>query len=131
NQRGETAAPPPAVGSPQPGAASQPIQPQARVATPTTGTVDPTVGQFVNSTRWRLEIFVDADPQALQGASAIALSPQGTRRHNLDFGPHRVIAKAIADTQFGPRTVGRYDRSIQVDPRSSGWTLRFTEAEFR
>jgi hypothetical protein len=42
-----------------------------------------------------------------------------------------VVAKALVDTQFGTRTVGRYDRTIQVDPRGSGWTLRFTEADFR
>ncbi|MFQ5882415.1 MAG: glycine zipper domain-containing protein [Candidatus Methylomirabilales bacterium] len=134
NQRGETAYPPtaPAPRSPQPGVSTQPVQPQASVATPTTSTVDPTVGQFVNGTRWRLKVFVDADPKAVETASAIVLNPQESRRHNLDLGRrHRIIAQASVDTQFGTRTVGQYDRTIQVDPRGRGWTLRFNEADFR
>ncbi|MFQ5657548.1 MAG: glycine zipper domain-containing protein [Candidatus Methylomirabilales bacterium] len=129
NQQGETASPPPAVGSPQP--AAQPAHQQARVTTPTTGTVDPTRGQFLNATRWRIEVFVDADPQALQSTPGITLNPQESRQQNLDLGPHRVIAQAYVDTQFGTRTVGRYDRTIQVNPRGPGWSLRFNEADFR
>ncbi len=133
SQRGETAYPPPAppAGPTQSRAPTQPAYPQADLPTPTSATVDPTAGQLVNATRWRLEVFVDVDPQTLQNAASIHLNPQESRQHNLDLGSHRVIAKAIADTQFGPRIVGRYDRSIQVDPRGSGWTLRFTETSFR
>jgi hypothetical protein len=94
-------------------------------------TVDPTSGQLLNSTRWRLEVFFDTDPQAGPGGTAILLNPQGSRQYSLDLGPHRVMARALVDTQFGTRTVGHYDRTIQVDPRGSGWTLRFTEADFR
>ena len=105
--------------------------PQAGYPTATAQTIDPTSGQFLNSTRWRLEVFVDTDPQATPSATAILLSPQESRQYSLDLGPHRVVARALVDTQFGTRTVGRYDRTIQVDPRGSGWTLRFTEADFR
>lgn len=118
NQRGE-------VATPQPG------QGQVNFSSPTTVTVDPTRGQFVNGTQWRLEVFIDADPQAVQNGGGIALNPQETRQHSMDLGAHRVIARAHVDTQFGTRTVGRYDRTIQVDPRASGWTLRFSEADFR
>ncbi len=131
NQQGETASPPPAAVPPQPSPVGQPAQQQAAVPTPSTVTIDPTRGQFVNGTRWRIEVFIDADPQALESAPAVPLNPQETRQHALDMGPHRVIAQAYVDTQFGTRTVGRYDRTIQVDPRGSGWTLRFTEADFR
>ncbi|MFQ5802171.1 MAG: glycine zipper domain-containing protein [Candidatus Methylomirabilales bacterium] len=131
NQRGETANPPPAAGSFNRSAAHQSVQPQANVGIPTTVTVDPTRGQFVNGTQWRLEVFIDADPQAVQNGGGIALNPQETRQHSMDLGAHRVIARAHVDTQFGTRTVGRYDRTIQVDPRASGWTLRFSEADFR
>lgn len=127
NQRGETAYPPAAP----PGGSAPTTQPQTGYPTPTTVTADPTAGQFVNATRWRLEVIVDADPQALQSTSSLQLNPQESRQHSLDLGPHRVIATAMVDTQFGPRTVGRYDRTIQVDPRGSGWTLRFTEDSFR
>jgi hypothetical protein len=119
------------MGSPDPSAARQPGEPQGGVPTSTDATLDPTGGQFVNGTRWRIEIFVDVDPQALQGTTALVLHPQESQQYNLDLGPHRVIAHAFADTQFGTRTVGQYDRTIQVDPRGSGWTLRFTEASFR
>jgi hypothetical protein len=126
NERGEAAPAP----TPRP-VASTPAPTQAGYPTATGPTIDPTAGQFLNSTRWRLEIFVDADPQGTPGGTPILLSPQESRQYSLDLGPHRVVAKALVDTQFGTRTVGRYDRTIQVDPRGSGWTLRFTEADFR
>ncbi|MFQ5804445.1 MAG: glycine zipper domain-containing protein [Candidatus Methylomirabilales bacterium] len=131
NQREERTYPPPAVGSTQSSASTLPGPSQARVATPTTATANPTVGQFVNGTRWRIKVFVDADSKAVEAASATVLNPQEARQHNLDLGSHRIIAQAYVDTQFGTRTVGRYERTIQVDPRGSGWTLRFTEADFR
>lgn len=124
NERGEAAPMPPAR------PASTPAPP-AGSPTATASTMDPTSGQFLNSTRWRLEVFVDTDPQATPSGTAILLNPQESRQYSLDLGPHRVVARALVDTQFGPRTVGRYDRTIQVDPRGSGWTLRFTEADFR
>ena len=129
-ERGETAvpAPPPPAGSILSGATGKPY---TRFPTRTIPTVDPTTGQFVNGTRWRLMVFVDADPEALQSASPILLQPQESRQHNLDLGPHRVIARAVVDTQFGPRTVGGYDRTIEVDPRGSGWALRFSEDNVR
>lgn len=132
NQRGEVATPPSTAGFAQTGVATtQPGQGQVNFSSPTTVTVDPTRGQFVNGTQWRLEVFIDADPQAVQNGGGIALNPQETRQHSMDLGAHRVIARAHVDTQFGTRTVGRYDRTIQVDPRASGWTLRFSEADFR
>jgi hypothetical protein len=41
------------------------------------------------------------------------------------------VAIATRDTQFGPRTVGRSDRPIQIDVRGSGWEVRFNEGDFR
>ncbi len=90
----------------------------------------PTTGQFVNGTRWRIEVFVDADTHALQSIPGIMLNPRETREHSLDFAPHRVTAWAYVDTQFGTRTVGWYDRTILVDPSATEWTLRFIEADF-
>ncbi len=125
NQQGETA------GSPRAYQSTKPVQPQATGGTPTVVTVDPTRGQFVNGTRWRLEVSIDADSQAVQNGGGIGLNPQETRQHSLDLGAHRVIARAYVDTQFGTRSVGSYDRTIQIDPRGNGWILRFTEADFR
>ena len=129
NQRGETTARSYAP-SPRSSSTIEPVYRQPTGAPPSTVTVDPTRGQFVNGTRWRVEVFVDTDSQAVRAGPGITLNPQETRQYNLDLGPHRVIGQAFVDTQFGPRTVGRFDRTIQVDPRGSGWTLRFTEADF-
>lgn len=131
NQRGEPGTVPPAPGLPQPAPTNQPVEPPNEVPGATTGTIDPTEGKFVNGTRWQLEVLVDADPQAPQGTSPIVLRPQESRNYNLDLGPHRVIATASVETQFGTRTVGKYDRTVQVDPRGSGWTLYFSETSFR
>ena len=90
----------------------------------------PTTGQFINDTRWRVEVFIDADPQAPPSTPGIVLNPQETREHSLNFAPHRVIAWAYVDTQFGTRTVGWYDRTLMVEPYATKWTLRFSEADF-
>ncbi|MFQ5989227.1 MAG: hypothetical protein ACE5K9_04860 [Candidatus Methylomirabilales bacterium] len=136
NERAEadntTASPgPTATTPPEPTAAAQAAQPTTGTFNPNTATIDPTVGKFVNGTRWRVEIFVDTDPQDLESVTAILLNPQESHPQNLDLGPHRITARAYVDTQFGTRTVGRYDRTVQVDPRGSGWTLLFTEGDFR
>ena len=133
NERAETGNPPTSAASTstQSTAATQAAQPGAGTYNPTAGTIDPTVGKFVNGTRWRLEIYVDADPKDLEGAAGIVLNAQQSQPQNLDLGPHRIIARAYVETQLGTRTVGRYDRTVQVDPRGSGWTLHFTEGDFR
>lgn len=134
NQRAERDNPPSST-APTPTEPTAPQTPtestEGTFNSPKAATIDPTVGKLVNSTRWRLEIFLDADPQDLEGAAGIELGPQESQSQNLDFGPHRIIARAYVDTQFGTRMVGRYDRTIQVDPRGSGWTLHFTEDDFR
>ncbi len=94
-------------------------------------TADPTRGRLENGTRWRVQVYVDQDPNTLANAPSITLKPGDVVLENLDIGTHRVIAQATVDTQFGPRAVGRFDRAIQVDPRGAGWSLRFTENDFR
>lgn len=122
-----SAAPAPTPSTP----AGQAAQSTEGTFNPNATTIDPTIGKFINGTRWRLEVFLDADPQDLEGAGDIVLAPEQAHPQNLDFGPHRIIARAYVDTQFGTRMVGRYDRTVQVDPRGSGWTLHFTEGDFR
>lgn len=92
---------------------------------------DPTVGKLINETRWRVEVFIDAEPNSLGITPSITLNPRDTRPAHLDFGPHRVIALAFVDTQFGTRIAGQFDRTIQIDPRGGGWSLRLTEGVFR
>ena len=113
--------PPPAYGSPPP-----PTQ-QAGV----TPSGDPTRGQIENATRWRVQVYIDQDPNSPGRAPSLTLNPNEVLPQNLDIGTHRVMAQAFVETQFGTRPVGQFDRSVQVDPRSSGWSLRITEGDFR
>lgn len=113
--------PAPAYGSPPP-----PPGPQTRGMP----AGDPTRGQLQNATRWRVQLFIDQDPNNLSGAQPITLNPNEVKPQSLDIGPHRILAQAFVETQFGTRTVGRLDRSIQVDPRGAGWSLRFGERDF-
>ena len=114
------------TGAPQPGA-PQPGGP------PVTGqgayAPDPTRGEISNSTRWEVQIHLDQQAGDL-GSPTFVLNPQETRPVNLDIGQHRIIAKAFVNTQFGRRPVGTYDRVVTVDPRSSGWSIRFVETSF-
>lgn len=117
------AAPPPPAPQPQ----------AAAVAVPGTYTGDPTRGEFVNTTRWRVSVFIDPnDPARPESAQyQYTLNPQQAAGASLDIGQHRIVAQAYVDTQFGPRLAGKYDRTIKIDPRSSGWNIRFAEGDFQ
>ncbi|MFN3475958.1 MAG: YMGG-like glycine zipper-containing protein [Candidatus Methylomirabilales bacterium] len=123
-QAAAQAAPPP----PQPQAVPQT---QAAVQVPGTFSGDPTRGELMNATKWRVQVYIDADPGRLPPVPTLALNPQERQAANLDIGQHRIIAQAFVDTQFGPRLVGRYDKTIQIDPKSPGWSIRFSESDFR
>jgi len=90
---------------------------------------DPTRGEVSNSTRWEVQVHLDQQPGSL-GSPTFTLNPQESRPVNLDIGQHRIIANAFVTTQFGKRPVGTYDRVVTVDPRSSGWSIRFVETSF-
>jgi len=85
---------------------------------------DPTRGEFINNTAWRLEIFVDDDRYPVR------LGAREKVRMDLDIGSHTVVARAYVETQFGERVVGTVRREINIDPRSSGWSLRFDPSMF-
>lgn len=115
----------------QPGATPAPPPPgQASVTVPGQYGVDPTRGHFVNSTPYQLKVFVDVDPTRESSAPYLTMNPNEVFPVNLDVGNHRVFAIATRDTQFGPRSVGRYDKQLRVDVRGSGWELRFREGDF-
>ncbi|MFQ5658091.1 MAG: glycine zipper domain-containing protein [Candidatus Methylomirabilales bacterium] len=117
------------------GSVQQPVLPQRGSQTsglivgPSTGSTqaNPTFGRFVNGTPWRVEVFVDG-----HGGSTrpIVLRPGGEQAYSLELGPHRVMARAV-DTSFGQRVVGNFDRTVRIDPRGNGWTLRFNQGDFR
>ena len=118
----------PAQPAPSSGETPAPVQ-QASVSPKLAA--DPTRGQLVNGTPWRLDVFLDVDPGQVESSTPITLMPQENIPANLDIGPHRIIARAYVETQFGTRLAGRFDRTVKVDPRSSGWSLRFHEGDFR
>lgn len=130
-----SAAPPPAPPPlPAPATSLPPPAPpasQAAVSLPGQYASDPTRGQLVNGTPFRLQVYLDADPARGSGGPTLSLQPSEVVPVNLDVGPHRIVAIASRETQFGPRTVGRLDRSLQVDVRGSGWEVRFHEGDFR
>jgi hypothetical protein len=117
---------PPSPAAPPPGGVLAPSPAPSQVAV-----ADPTRGQLVNATRWRLSVYVNVPPEQQHGPATFTLNPQESVPANLDIGQHRITAAAFVDTQFGPRQVGRYDRTIQIDPRGSGWSLRLAEIDFQ
>lgn len=120
--------PPPGYGygpPPSPGYGPPPPPPGVTVTAPQPG--DPTKGVVINGTRWEVNVFIDAQPN---GAPTLVLRPNESIPVNLDVGPHRIVARAFVDTQFGKRPVGTYDHSLRVDARASGWSIRFIEQNF-
>ena len=115
---------------PAPTVGQTPAPGQQASALPSTSG-DPTRGQLANGTPWRVEVYFDVDPSKVESSTPVTLKPQEQTPANMDIGPHRIIARAYVETQFGTRLAGRFDRTVQVDPRSSGWSLRFHEGDFR
>lgn len=114
---------------PQPGVAPYPSG-QGGIVVPGQYLGDPTRGEVANATRWRVAVYIDAAPGQQSSTPTFWLGPQEAQPTSLDIGAHRITAQAFVDTQFGPRLVGRYDKTITVDPRSSGWSLRFGDGDF-
>ncbi|MFQ5840182.1 MAG: glycine zipper domain-containing protein [Candidatus Methylomirabilales bacterium] len=106
-------------------------QQQAAVQVPGQYAGDPTQGEFVNTTPFTIHLFIDPDGPQNQVAPSATLNPGESRPAVLDVGQHRIKAEAWRDTQLGKRMVGRYDRTILVDVRANGWSLRFSEGDFR
>lgn len=87
--------------------------------------VDPTRGELVNHTGWKLKVYVD------ESTEPIWLEPGASRPLDLDVGSHDLMVTAYVETKFGERVVGSHRRQIEVDPRGSGWSLRLEERMFR
>jgi hypothetical protein len=82
---------------------------------------------MINGTRWEVQVFIDAAPDR---TPSLVLRPNESLPVNLDVGPHRIVARAFVDTQFGKRPVGTFDQTLRVDARASGWSIRFIEQNF-
>lgn len=88
-------------------------------------TVDPTRGELLNHTGWRLKVYVD------ESTEPIWIEPGAGIPLDLDVGTHDIMVTAYVETKFGERVVGSHRRQIEVDPRGSGWSLRLEERMFR
>ena len=128
-QRKQTDSPPAA---PPPGTPRSSTNGSRPPAAEDSAKVDPTKGEFINGTIWLLRVYVNpSDPEDLEKITPILLQPVEKVPWGLDVGQHRIVARAYAGTQYGERLVGRFDRTIQIDIRRSGWFLEFGEEDFR
>lgn len=117
---------------PPPPQSQAPVQ-QAAVQVPGQYSADPTQGVLVNATRWRVDVYIDPrDPGNPKSAQTqYTMNPQEQVGAALRVGQHRVIAEAYVNTQFGQELVGKYDKTLYIDPRGSGWSIRFSDGDFR
>jgi hypothetical protein len=93
---------------------------------------DPTKGEFINGTTWLVRVYIDPpDPENLEKVTPSLLQPVEKVPWGFEAGQYRIVARAYAGTQYGERLVGRFDRTIQIDIRRSGWFLEFGEEDFR
>lgn len=127
-ERVATAHQPPQAPPPPPAGGLAPA-PSHAVASQVAG--DPTQGEFANGTPWIIHIYINADLNNVEVTTPIVLRPNQVLPGNLDIGTHRIIARAYVNTQFAKRLVGRFDRTIQIDPRRPGWLLNFHTSNFR
>jgi len=106
---------------------------QAAVQVPGQYSADPTQGVLMNATRWRVDVYIDPrDPGNPKSAQTqYAMNPQEQVGAALRVGQHRIIAEAFVSTQFGQELVGKYDKTLYIDPRGSGWSIRFSDGDFR
>ncbi|MFQ5898539.1 MAG: glycine zipper domain-containing protein [Candidatus Methylomirabilia bacterium] len=119
--------PPPPPAAPQ--AVGPPPPPPQVVASRPAG--DPTKGEFINGTPWVVRVYINADPNNVGATTPVVLPPNQVVPWGLDIGTHRIIARAYVETQYGERVVGRFDRTIQIDPRRPGWLLKLQDSDFR
>lgn len=100
--------------------------------TTTTAKTDPTHGRFINATTWSLRVWVDDAAANSASPATVTLKPGETVSWTLAQGPHRIVAHAYPVAGSSDKAIARFDRTIALDPkRTSGWFLRFREADFR
>jgi hypothetical protein len=104
-----------------------PAPPPAGPASGPAAPPDPTLGVITNGTLWEIHVYFDQPPGS---PSPLVLKPGANVPAVLDIGQHRVVAQAFVETQLGRRTVGTFDQTLTVDPRSPGWTIHFFPANF-
>lgn len=109
-------------------AAAQPY-PQAKVHQGS-HQVDPTLGEFINKTRWDVNVWIDSDPNRASENPSVVLKPSESLPVNLDIGQHRIYAVGYVQTQYGQRLAGQFDQMINVNAKGNGWSVVFTPGVF-
>jgi len=126
--------PPPVAwqGPPPPGAWQGSRPPGAWQSPPSpTAAVPRTPGLLINTTRWTVNVYLDTDPASPGVLPFLVLRPGESRHLALLAGPHRIVARPVAETAGMAERVGRYERQIQIDPRDRSFRLQLSEGEFK
>jgi hypothetical protein len=111
-------------------AAMAPAPPPAYPLAPTAPAGDPTAGAIVNQTPWTVELTIASTASPEQQQHWV-LPPHARIEHALDIGHYRFVAQATVQTRFGPRPVGRVERTFEIDPKRQGWRLELNPYDFR
>ncbi len=90
-----------------------------------------TPGVLVNTTRWPVTVYLDTDPSSPGVFPLLTLGPGEGRQLALIAGQHRIVAQPVAAAAGAAPPAGRYDRTIQIEPRDRSFRLQLTEGEFQ
>ena len=126
--------PPPGAwqGPPPPGAWQGPPPPGDWQGPPSpTAAVPRTPGLLVNETKWTISVYLDADPAAGGAPPLLTLRPGESRYLALLAGPHRIVARPVAETTGTAEQVGLFERKFQIDPRDRSFRLQLSEGDFK
>ena len=117
---------------PPPGAWQGPRPPGPWQGPPSpTAAVPRTPGLLVNETKWTISVYLDADPATVGGPPLLTLRPGESRHLALLAGPHRIVARPVAESTGTAERGGRYERKFQIDPRDRSFRLQLSEGDFK
>ncbi len=97
---------------------------------PTAAAPPRTPGLLVNTTRWTVNVYLDADPSSAGVPPLLTLRPGESRQLALVAGPHRIVAQAAPESAGAAPPAGRYERQIRIEPRDRNFRLQLSEGEF-
>jgi hypothetical protein len=90
-----------------------------------------TPGVLVNTTRWPVNVYLDTDPSSPGVFPLLTLRPGESRQLALVGGQHRIVAQPVAEAGGAALPAGRYDRTIQIEPRDRSFRLQLSAGEFK
>ena len=90
-----------------------------------------TPGLLINSTKWTVQVHLDAEPGASGAGPLVTLRPGESRYLALLAGPHRIVARPVPEAPGPGLPEKRYERRFQIDPRDRSFRLQLSEGEFK